>query len=115
MKTKELILKIGGAGGSIKLFKINNQFVYTTDESTLMDLLNEEDHEGIEFKSSSELFDTFDLAMTSMMNRYPVFRLYPVEISDDYRTEIKTYYQNYRNKNMNDNWGRDEWEQILNL
>jgi len=109
-----LILKIGGEGGSIKLLKINDQYAYTTNESALYDLLSKADREGMSFKSESELYDTFELAMESMIDRYPVFRLYPLEINDPFKEQINKYYQAYLANNKGDNYLRNEkWENIL--
>ena len=113
---KKLILKIGGEGGSIKLLKINDQYAYTTNESALYDLLSKEDREGISFKSKSDLYDTFESAMESMTKRYPVFRLYPLEINDQFKEQINKYYQAYLANNKGDHYLRnDEWESILLL
>ena len=109
-----LILKIGGEGGAIKLLKINDHYAYTTNESVLYDLLSKADREGISFKSKSELYDTFDSAMESMINKYPVFRLYPLEINDQFKEQINKYYQTYLTNNKGDNYLRNkEWESIL--
>ena len=109
-----LILKIGGEGGSIKFFQINEYFTYTTNESALMDLLNKDDKEGIEFKSKSKLFDTFDLAMESMQDRYPIFRLYPLEINNEFKQRINKYYRGFLLKNKKDEICRNnQWERIL--
>ena len=107
---KKLILKIGGEGGSIKLFKINNEFIYTTSEFVLM----EEGDDPKDFESRSSSFQDFNSAMVSMINKYPVFRLYPLEINDQFKEQVNEYYQTYLNNNKGDNYLRNErWENIL--
>jgi len=107
---KILILEIGGEGGSIKLLKINDEFVYTTSEFALM----EEGDDPKDFKSRSSFFQDFDSAMVSMINKYPVFRLYPLEINDKFKDQINKYYQTYLTSNKGDNYLRNEkWESIL--
>ncbi len=107
---KTLILEIGGEGGSIKLLKINDEFVYTTGEFALM----EEGDDPKDFKSRSSFFQDFDSAMVSMINKYPVFRLYPLEINDKFKDLINKYYQDFLLKNKRDEfWRNDRWEEIL--
>ena len=107
---KILILEIGGEGGSIKLLKINDEFVYTTSEFALM----EEGDDPKDFKNRSSFFQDFDRAMVSMINKYPVFRLYPLEINDQFKDQINKYYQEYLNENQSKDYYRnDQWERIL--
>lgn len=58
-----VILEAGSEGGSVKLHLIDNQYFYSTNESTLADLLDKS--EDLKYKSRSPKFESFDLAMKS--------------------------------------------------
>lgn len=71
----ELILKVGAAGGSTSLWSINSKdgtrsFVVTTDESTLKELMTDEDAAGISFKSQTKLLPSFAKALVAL-GKYP--------------------------------------------
>ncbi len=114
---KTLILKIGGEGGSISLNQKGNDFYYKSNESASLGMLDEEDYKDIKEildKRKTEVFNTFELAMKSMLDRYPVFRLHPLEIKDQFKDPINNYYQEYLKANKNKDYCRNEkWEQIL--
>ena len=111
---KKLILEVGASGGTLMLLKINDQYAYSTNESALYDLLSEEDREGMSFQSSSKLFDSFDAAMQSMIKKYPVFRLVPIEIDASYKDRIKEYLLKYLSDTPEDPYFKENlWNQIL--
>jgi len=111
---KENILKIGGEGGSITLFKYNEFYFFSTNEAALFDLLSEEDRKGINSSSNSNHFKSFDLALKSMMEKYKIFRLSPLFIHPDYKKEMLKKFNEFNSKN-GDNFLADRWKKILLL
>ncbi len=118
MKNKEnnTILKIVGEGGSIKLLKVNDEYYFTTDESTLMDFLDGELEEH-EFKSDTGPFESFEIAFKSLMARYPIFKLYPRNICPEYISRILVHFNMYleTDKDANSTYSIDEWKEILQI
>lgn len=109
---KDLILEAGADGGSIKLLLIKGSFIYTTDESTLKELVPELLDDA--FKSKSGAFPTFDLAMMSLLGKYSIFGLYPLYASPDFKEKIIPYYQMFcKISEMQKNWNKEYWEQLL--
>lgn len=110
-----LILEVGGDGGSIKLIQIGSSYFYTTDETAMMDLLpgefNIED-----LSSASEEFTLFANAMQSLINKYPLFSLYPLKINPEFQQRISEYFIRYL-ETADDQfaYGVDNWKYILNL
>ena len=112
MMKKDLILEAGADGGSIKLLLINGSFIYTTDETTLREDAPEMPLEA--FKSKSDVFPTFDLAMMSLLGKYSIFGLYPLQVHPDFKEKIVPYYQMFCKINgMHENWNKEYWEQLL--
>jgi hypothetical protein len=112
MKRKLLILEAGADGGSIKLIKINNLYFYTTDESTLRDIDPTLTLE--ELQSKSDAFPSFSEAMKGMLERYPIFGLYPLTVNANYKARLVPYFQGYCCGNgKKENWNKDSWEKML--
>jgi hypothetical protein len=91
---QELILKVGAAGGSISVWSVNAKdgtqfFVVTTDESTLKEFMNEEDANGLSFKSKTEPLHSFADALTAL-GKYPWHLLYPMFVHQDFKDVIFT-------------------------
>jgi hypothetical protein len=112
MRRRLLILEAGADGGSIKLLKINGNYFYTTNESTLRDIDPTLTLE--ELQSQSDAFSTFSEAMKSMLERYPIFSLYPEMVNDNYKKRIAPYYYGFccGNKHQ-ENWNKEAWDKIL--
>jgi len=110
---KEDILKIGGEGGSVTLFKYNELYFFSTNEAALFDLLSEEDRKGINFSSNSKNFKNFDLALKSMMEKYNIFRLFPIFIHEDYKKEMLKKFNEFELENDDNFRGGGEWKDIL--
>ena len=109
---RTLLLQVGGEGGSIQLVKIEDYFLYSTDETTLSEFVPELKPE--ELTSKSDVFTSFDQAMVSLLNRYPVFELYPVAVHPDFREKVIPYYQTFVLQPHHDrNWSNHEWEEML--
>jgi len=110
---QELILKVGAAGGSISLWSVGakdgtRSFVVERDESTLKDLLPEEETEGIAFKSKSAPLHSFADAMIAI-GRYSWHLLYPMFVHQDFRAPVLTAVMNLGGEKL-----ANRWQQILN-
>jgi hypothetical protein len=77
----EIILKVLAEGGSLTVLGIKTgngwRFRLVRNESTLADLLNEEDRQGIEFRSESEWVDSWP-DVQKLLDKYPWHPLHPV-------------------------------------
>ena len=87
-KKQELILQIGGAGGSISVWSVSGtdgtiSFAVGTDESTLKELMDEKDAEGLNFKSKIRLFHSFADALIDL-EKYPWYKLSPMFVHQDF-------------------------------
>jgi hypothetical protein len=87
----EIILEVGGEGGSIKLTREKDAdndwtFQLQTDESGMVDILSAEDQSGIgSFASKTKTVGTFQEAL-SLLDVYPSwFRLQPLFVHSDFR------------------------------
>lgn len=115
MNNNVLILELGGEGGSIQLITNGTVFLYSTNETAMLDLLPGEFSEQ-ELKHTSPAFSTFDEAFESLMARYPVFHLYPLTIDPHYLEKIKNSFLTYKTANANDHpRGFDNWEHLLKI
>jgi len=112
MKKEKLILEAGADGGSVHLFQINEYFLYATDESTLKDFVPDLTDE--ELKSKSDIFTSFAQAMESLIEKYPIFNLYPLHIHPDFKNVIIPFYQRFCSKNKRHENRKDgEWDHLL--
>jgi hypothetical protein len=115
MNNNVLILELGGEGGSIQLATDGKTFLYSTNETTLLDFLAGELSEE-ELKHNSPPYSTFDEAFESLMARYPVFHLHPLTIHPQYLEKIKNIFLKYKSANIEGHqWGFDNWERFLGL
>jgi hypothetical protein len=110
---QELILRVGAAGGSISLWSVGakdgtRSFVVEKDESTLKDLLPEEETEGIAFKSKSAPLHSFADAMIAL-GPYRWHLLYPMFVHEDFRESVLTAVMNLGGEKL-----LNRWQQILN-
>lgn len=109
------ILEMGGKGGIFHLTESNGKFQYATNEAAALDMLDEE--EVLEIKAllaAKNTFDIFESAMDSLLNKYPVFRLYPLFVHPEYKKHILVYYKKYlQNSDEERNWNRNNWEEML--
>lgn len=113
MNNDILILKLGGEGGSIQLITDGKLFVYSSDETTLLDFLAGKFSEN-ELKHTSPAFPTFDEAFESLIERYPVFHLKPLTVHPGYLEQIKSNFLKYKSANIKgDQWGFEKWENFL--
>ena len=77
---KQTILEIGGEGGSVKLYLSNGQYILHSNNSADLDMLDEEDRQGLEDIFKPEIFDSFDKAFERFLDKYRVFHLYPKKL-----------------------------------
>ena len=107
-KKSELILEVGGAGGSISLWSVIDKdssrgFIITTDESTLKQLLDEEDAKGFIFKSNTELLHSFDDALVAL-GKYPWYLLKLLFVHQDFIDPILVAAKKLRKKQKDEFW-----------
>ncbi len=91
MSTGEIVLKVGGEGGSLTLLRIKAasgwRFRVIRDESTLRGLLNEEDCEGLEFWSQSDWIDSWESALAHL-DKHPWHLFVPLRVHPDFKRQI---------------------------
>ena len=92
MEQSEVILEVGAEGGSIAILRERNsrgdwQFLNERDESTLYDMLSEEDQNGIIACERSGYVSSFDEAL-KLFDCYPWFSLYPVKVHPDFLDRV---------------------------
>ena len=79
------VLKVGGEGGDITLLGQDNgydiwKFKLTTDETTLKDLLSEEDAEDMDFTSTSPVAEDWESIIELLGKKYPHWmNMHPLE------------------------------------
>jgi hypothetical protein len=87
----EVILELGAEGGSLTLVGTKAahgwRFRMIRDESTLRDLLSEEDCEGLELQSESSWVDSWEAAL-ALFDKYPWHLLYPLRVHPHFVTQI---------------------------
>jgi hypothetical protein len=113
------VLKVGGEGGDITLLGQDNgddvwKYKLTTDETTLMDILSEEDAEGMDFTSTSPIIEDWDSIIQLFGKKYPYWmNMYPLECHPLFRERVW--------KLLNDGGGISEtrsstrWMKILKM
>jgi hypothetical protein len=86
----EIVLKIGAEGGSLTILRERIaeqgwQFRVKVDETTLYDMLSEEDRRGmrVEDFARTEYAHTFQEALRQL-DRYQWFRLYPLDVHPEF-------------------------------
>ena len=91
---REIVLKIGSEGGSLTILRERQagneewRFCVERNETALYDLLSEEDRgEFGKYVSKSGFFHSFGEALT-LLDRYPWFKLYPVEVHPEFLDSV---------------------------
>jgi hypothetical protein len=116
----EIILKALAEGGSLTLIgiRVSNgwRFRLVRDESTLADLLCEEDRHGIEFRSESDWVDSWQEAL-KLLDEYPWHRLHAEQVHPDFRREIWAAVQHRaarkgRPEDRRVRWQLDRWQRV---
>jgi len=107
---QELLLKVGAAGGTISVWSVSakdstRSFVVKTDESTLKELMTEEEAAGIAFKSKTGSLNSFADALT-VLGRYPWHLLYPMFVHQDFMDPVLTSVMNLGGEKLANRWQR---------
>lgn len=111
MSQQETILQLLAEGGSVSLYRSGDKFFYTTNETELIDLLNEEDIDESMLHPKVHEFNSFDSAFKSLMNRYLVFSLWPGFVHPEFKARIRESYLRHKKKNPEGIGSR--WESML--
>jgi hypothetical protein len=109
-KRRELVLKIGAAGGSLSVWTVNAEdgtqsFLVKRNESALKEFMTEEDADGIAFKSKIGPLLSFDDAL-AVLRRYRWNRLYPMFVHEDFREPVLTAVMNLGGEELANRWQR---------
>lgn len=114
---KQIILQVGSEGGSITLLGMQAegawQFSLEGDESTLIDLIEDEDAvdevDDVEIKKSSWV-PTWRGAL-KRLDAYPWTKLYPLEVHHEFRDRVFKALQVREKKGIVIDW--DAWNDVL--
>lgn len=113
----ERICEVGSEGGSISFFRYKKEgrdiFYFITDETALFEFASESDFEikpGVAYPNE---FSSFREAFEALLEKYPIFRLYPLEVSPNYKKEFKEAYHNFLDLHK-DEVKDERWNQLLN-
>jgi hypothetical protein len=103
-------------GGTLTLLGIKAangwRFRLVRDESTLADLLSEEDRQGIEFRSESEWGDSWEAAL-DLLDNYPWHRLHALQVHPDFSREVWPPCKTEQREEREDKWARwqlSQWQ-----
>lgn len=104
----ELILKVGGAGGSISVWSVSAEdgtrsFVVKTDESTLKEFMDEKEANGLSFKSETVPLLSFADALVAL-GHYPWYHLSPRFVHQDFKEPVLTAVMNLGGEEDVDRW-----------
>jgi len=117
----EIILEALAEGGSLTIIGIRTangwRFRLVLDESTLADLLSEEDRAGLEFKHESDWVDSWEDAL-ALLNESRWHMMSVQQIHPDFRQQIWTAVQDRaaRAAGQGDawwvRWHLDRWQRM---
>jgi hypothetical protein len=107
---QELALKVGAAGGSLSVWSVNTKdgtpsFVVKTDESTLKEFMDEEDTNGLSFKSKTGSLPSFTDALIAL-ERYPWHLFSPLFVHQDFIDPVFTAVMNLGGEDEVKRWRR---------
>jgi hypothetical protein len=107
---QELVLKVGAAGGSLSVWSVNakdgtRSFVVKTDESTLKEFMDEEDANGLIFKSETGALHSFADALI-VLGRDPWHLFSPLFVHQDYIDPVLTAVMNLGGEKEVNRWRR---------
>lgn len=116
---KEIILRVGAEGGTLTLFRRLSdsswQFHVETDETALLDLLDEDDRQGLSKIERPWVSDW--LAAVAQLDEYQWFELTPLHIHPDYRQPIRAAVcERWQDQKPADQWRADrrrQWNDFL--
>jgi hypothetical protein len=95
---QELILKVGAMGGSLSVWSVSakdgtRSFLVKTDETTLKEFMDEEDANGLSFKSETKPLPSFADALVAL-GRYPWHLFSPLLVHRDFIDPVLTAVMN---------------------
>jgi hypothetical protein len=111
----EKIVVVGAEGGKITLFGWKGEqsewhFMRETDERTLMDMMPEDDREGLCFYSESETVIGWENALL-LLNRYPWPSLYPLYVHPEFADLVMSAVRNAPDE-YRDHLDSERWEEV---
>lgn len=113
----EKICEVGSEGGSISFFRYKKEerdvFFFTTNETALFEFAPEFEFEKEPGVAYTGEYQNFGDAFQALLEKYPIFRLYPLEVSSTYKREFKEAYQSFLKVENSDNED-SEWIKHLN-
>jgi hypothetical protein len=79
-------------------------FFFSTEENSLFEFAPYYDaFEKMEGVAYLQEFDNFKDAFEALLEKYPIFRLYPLEVSPNYRSEFKEAYHSFLQEEKQEN------------
>lgn len=116
-QTLDVICEIGGEGGSIKFYRIENngkeRFFFLTNESALFEFEPELECDKISDIDYLNEYDGIEEAMAGLMEKYPIFELYPLSMHKEYAEVFKKAYLKHL-KTHERGHNTEYWEKFLN-
>lgn len=113
----EKICEVGSEGGSISFFRYKKEerdvFFFTTNETALFEFAPEFEFEKEPGVAYTGEYQNFGDAFQALLEKYPIFRLYPLEVSSTYKREFKEAYQSFLKVENSENED-SEWIKHLN-
>jgi len=113
----EKICEVGSEGGSISFFRYKKNerdvFFFTTDETALFEFAPEYEFEKEPDVAYTDEFSNFRDAFEALLEKYPIFRLYPLDVSPTYKREFKESYHDFLGLHK-DETEDERWNQFLN-
>ncbi len=113
----EKICEVSSEGGSISFFRYKKEdqdvFFFVTDETALFEFAPESEFEKTPDVSYTVEFHNFEDAFEALLEKYPIFRLYPLEVCPTYKREFKEAYQSFLKVENPENEDA-EWIKYLN-
>ena len=112
------VLRVGGEGGDITLLGQDNgddvwKYKLTTDETTLMGILSEEDAEGVDFTSTSPVAEDWESIIELLGKKYPHWmNMHPLECHSLFRKKVWRLLSE-RNKTSKTR-NTKKWLEVLN-
>lgn len=105
---QELILKVGAAGGSLSVWSVNakdgtRSFVVKRNETVLKGFMDEEDANGLSFKSETVPLLSFADALVAL-GHYPWYHLSPRFVHQDFREPVLAAVMNLGEEEDVDRW-----------
>ncbi len=93
----ERICEIGAEGGSINFYRFKKEgrerFFFVTDETGFFDFEPSYEIDKKEGVNYLEEFSDFDSAFEKLLEKYPIFRLFPVEINPKFKGKFRAAFQ----------------------